>query len=122
MASPIGDQLSLEESEFVDTLQRCFTASGRTKKLKDNKEKGRENEITDFFLATAGCEAIVKVSTMEYQTNLKYLTFEKNQTDHKKKYETQENVGRGRKNEVHNDETRNWRTNHKISTPSTKCQ
>ena len=39
--------------------------------------------------------------------------FWKYKSDHKKKYEAQEKVGRGRKNEVHVDETRNWRTNHK---------
>ena len=48
--------------------------------------------------------------------------FWKNKSDLKKKYETQEKVGRGRKNEVNVDETRNWRTNHKISTSSTKCE
>ena len=57
--------------------------------LKDNQEKGGENEITEFFLAT----------------NLEDLTFEK--LDLKKKYKTQEKVGCGRKNEVHVDETRN---------------
>ena len=31
----------------------------------------------DLFLATAGCEAIMKVSTMAYPTNLEDLTFEK---------------------------------------------
>ena len=49
--------------------------SARTKKLKDNK--GRENKITDLFLATAGSEVIMKVSTMTYPTNLEDLTFEK---------------------------------------------
>ena len=38
---------------------------------------GGENEILDFFLATAGCEAIMKVSTMVYTSNLEDLTFEK---------------------------------------------
>ena len=47
--------------------------------------------------------------------------FWKNKSDNKK-YEAQEKVGRDRKNEVHVDETRNWRTHHKISTPSTKCK
>ena len=77
MASPIGYQLSLEDHDFVDTWLRCFAANARTKKLKDNKENGRENEITDLFLPTAGCEAIRKVSTMAYSTNLEDLTFEK---------------------------------------------
>ena len=70
MASPIRNQLSLEDPDFVDTWQRCFAASARTKKLKDNKEKVGENKITDFFLATAGCEPIMKVSTMAYPTSL----------------------------------------------------
>ena len=58
-----------------------------------------------IFLATAGRETIMKVSTMVYPTNLKDLTFEKNKSDHKKKYEAQEKVGRSRKNKVHVDET-----------------
>ena len=73
MASPIGYQLSLEDSDFIDTWLRCFAASARTKKLKDHKKKGGENEITDFFLATAGCEAIVKVPNMAYLSNLEDL-------------------------------------------------
>ena len=39
--------------------------------------KGGENEITVLFLATAGCKAIMKVSTMAYPTNLEDLAFEK---------------------------------------------
>ena len=38
--------------------------------------------------------------------------FWKNKSDNKKKSETQEKIGCGRKNEVHVDETRNWRINH----------
>ena len=63
----------------------------------------------------------MKVSTVAYPTNLEDLTFEK-KSDHKKKYEAKEKVGRGRKNEVHLEETINWRTNHKISKPSMKCE
>ena len=77
MASLIGYQLSLEDSNFVNTWLRYFAASARTKKLKDNKEKGGENEITNFFLATVGCKVIMKVSTMAYPTNLEDLTFKK---------------------------------------------
>ena len=76
MASPIGYQLFLEDPDFVNTWLRCFTASARIKKLKD-KEKREENEITDLFLVTAGCETIRKVSDMTYPTNLEDLTFEK---------------------------------------------
>ena len=82
----------------------------------------RKREITDLFLATAGCKTIMKVSIMAYPTNLKDLTLWENKSDHKKKYEAQENIGHGRKNEVHVNETRNWWTNHKISTLSIKCK
>ena len=86
IASWIGYQLSIEDSDFVDTWLRCFAASTRTKNLKDNKEKGGENEITDFFLAATGCEVIMKVSTMAYPPNLEDLNFEKKKKlDHKKK-------------------------------------
>ena len=61
MTSPIGYQLSLEDPYFVDTRLRCFAASARTKKPKDDKQKIRENKITDLFLATAGCEAIMSL-------------------------------------------------------------
>ena len=56
MASPIGYQLCLEDADFVDTWQRCFSARARTKKLKDDKEKEGENGITYLFLAIAGRE------------------------------------------------------------------
>ena len=67
----------LEDPDFVDTWLKWFAACARTKKQKDNREKGGENEITDFFLTTAGCKAIMKVSTIAYPTNLKNLTLEK---------------------------------------------
>ena len=114
VASPIGYQLSLEDPDFVDTWLQCFAAGARTKKLKD-KEKGGENEITDLF----------GFSWMRGDNksppNLEDLTFEKNKSDNKK-YDTQEKVGCGWKNEILVDETKNWRTNHKISTPATKCE
>lgn len=107
MASPIGYQLSLEDSDFVDAWIRCFSASARSKKLKDNKEKGGENEITDLFLATAGCEAIMKVSTMAYPTNLENLTFEKISQIIRRNMRPKKKAGSGKKNEVHVVETRN---------------
>ena len=64
MASLVGYQLSLVDPDFVDTWLRCFTASTRTKKLKHDREKKGENQITDIFLATAGCEMIMKLSTI----------------------------------------------------------
>ena len=43
-----------------------FAALARVKKLKDQNVSGEENEITDLFLASAGCEAIKKISVMVY--------------------------------------------------------
>ena len=77
MASLLGYQLSVEESNFIDTWLRCFAMTPRTENLKDDKEKGGENEIMALLLATAGCEAIMKVSNMAYSTNPEDLTFEK---------------------------------------------
>ena len=45
------------------------------KKLRDRRGQGEQNEITDMFLATAGCKAIQKVSTIAYPRNLEELTF-----------------------------------------------
>ena len=47
----------------------------RVKKLRDRWSEGEQNEITDMFLATAGCKAIQKVSMMAYPRNLEELTF-----------------------------------------------
>ena len=77
MASLKGYQLSLEDPDLFDTWLRCFAASARIKMLKDDKEKGGENEITDLFLAPDGCEAIMKVSPTAYHTNLEDQTFKK---------------------------------------------
>lgn len=88
MASLIELQQSLEDSNIIDTLLQCFVASEGTKMLKDYKETKRENEITDLFLTTAGCEAIIKISIMAYPINLEDLTLLKNKSNRKKKYET----------------------------------
>lgn len=45
--------LELKDLDFVDTLLRCFGATKRTK-LKDNKTKVGENEVTNLFIVTAG--------------------------------------------------------------------
>ena len=81
----LGYQWFLKDSDFVNTRLRFFSASARTKKLKDNKEKGGENEIMDLFLATTGCEAIM---SLHHGVSHKpeRLDFWKNKTDHKKKY------------------------------------
>ena len=45
---------------FCQYVATMFSTS-TTKKLKDDKEKGGENKITDHFLATAEYEAIMNI-------------------------------------------------------------
>ena len=117
MASPVGYQLSLEDSGFVDTWLPCFAVSARTKKLKYDKEKGRRKwDYGSLGYSRMGGDN----ESLHHGLSCK-PDFWKNKWDHKK-YEAQEKVGQGWKNEVHVDETRNWRSNHKISTLSTKCE
>ena len=75
MASPIGCLTTLDDPEHVETWISCFEALARVKKVRDRRNEGEQNEITDIFLATAGCEAIQKVSTMSYPRNLEEMTF-----------------------------------------------
>ena len=77
MAFPTGCLTTLDDPEYVETWIICFEARARVKKLKDWRSEGEQNEITDMFLATDGCEAIQKVSTMAYPRNLEELTFKK---------------------------------------------
>lgn len=77
MAQPIGCLLILEDPDFLDAWLRCFDASTRTKKLKGNKAKRRENKVMGLFLVTAGVEAIRKVLKMAHHLKLEELTFQK---------------------------------------------
>ena len=77
MSSLRGYQLSPEIPNFVDTSLRCFAVGLRSKKLKNYNENGGEIVITDLFLAPAGYEVIMNVSTTAYPTSLENLTFEK---------------------------------------------
>lgn len=43
-----------------------FAAQDRARKLKDNKVRGKENEIINLFLALAGCEATMKIYFIAY--------------------------------------------------------
>ena len=56
------------EIDFVETWMRCFAVHA-------NNECRGENEITYLFLATAGCEAIMKISLTTYPRELEELTF-----------------------------------------------
>ena len=64
---------TLDDPEYVEI--RCFEALARVKKLIDRRSEGEQNEITDMFRATAGWEAIQKVSTIAFPRNLEELTF-----------------------------------------------
>lgn len=66
MAMPIGFFLFIKEPDFAKVWLNCFAADARTKKLRHNKASGRNNEITDWFLDTAGCKAIMKVLLIDY--------------------------------------------------------
>lgn len=55
---------------------KCFAVLARVKKFSDSKYRGRVNEETDLFLASAGCDAIKKISVMIYPKMLEDLTFE----------------------------------------------
>lgn len=69
-------QLLLDNPNFVKVWMRWFATTTKTKKLKDSKAVGDYNEIMNFFMATAGCEAVRKVSIMAYQRKLENLHFE----------------------------------------------
>ena len=76
MAAAIGILTRLEDPDYVEMWLKCFSAFARSKKLQDKKNIGRENEITDLFLASAGCEANMKVAVMIYPKDLEDLPFE----------------------------------------------
>ena len=61
-----------DELEHIETWIRCFAVLARIKKLKDEKASRRENEITDIYLATAGGEALKKISKMAYPRELEF--------------------------------------------------
>ena len=75
MALPIGCLNILDDPEYVETWIRCFEVLARVKKLKERQSEEEQNEITDMFLTTTGCEAIQRVSMMAYPKNLEELTF-----------------------------------------------
>ena len=76
MASSIGILTRLEEPDYVEMWLKSFAAHARSKKLQDKKNIGGENEITDLFLASARCEANMRVAVMLYPKDLEDLTFE----------------------------------------------
>ena len=92
MASPIGCLTTVHDPEYLEIWIRHFKALVRVKKLRDRRSEGGQNEITDIFLATAGCETIQKVSTMADPRNLEEIDFQRDWRGNKKEYQTKENV------------------------------
>lgn len=77
MASSIGRLTSFDEPQFVEPWISCFATEVRATKLKGNPVRAEENEITDHFLSSAGCQAIIKISIMVNPKQLQNLTFGK---------------------------------------------
>ena len=75
MASLIGCLTTLDDPEYLETWIRCFEALVKVNKQRDRRSEGEQNAITEMFNATAGCEAIYKVSTIAYPRNLEELNF-----------------------------------------------
>jgi hypothetical protein len=67
------NKMPLNDPNLTELWIRTFEAHVRTRKLKDEKDSA--NEITDLFLATAGIEAIGKVSIMAQPNELEMMTF-----------------------------------------------
>lgn len=63
----------MDKPDFVETWICCFAAHVQVKKLKDHKDARGENKITDLFLASAGSEAIKKISVMTYPREMEKL-------------------------------------------------
>ena len=73
MTSLIETLTMLAQPERTEIRIRCFA---RVKKLKDVNASREENEITDLFLAMAGCEAVKETLTMAYPRELEGSTYE----------------------------------------------
>ena len=99
MASPINPLTRCEEPDYVETRIKCFSAFGRSKKLKDERNTGRENQILVSFLASSGCEAIMKIAVMVYLRGLEDMKFEE-VFKVKKEFETKEETGHWGEDEI----------------------
>ena len=75
MASPIGSLTRLEEPDYVEAWLDCFAALSRNKKWQDQVESDGTNEITNQFMAYAGCEAIMKIKVMVFPRDIQRMSF-----------------------------------------------
>ena len=69
-----ADDLTLDDPDFTEAWLRCFAATARSKKLKDDPTKS-EYPITDLFLSKAGVEAVHRVSIMVHPQCLEDMQF-----------------------------------------------
>ena len=74
MSLPIECMTTLGHPRYLETWIRFFKLLTWVMKLRDKLTEGQQNKITDRFLATAGCKAIQKGSTMPNPRNLEELT------------------------------------------------
>ncbi|XP_047143683.1 uncharacterized protein LOC105843294 [Hydra vulgaris] len=74
MALQVGSNLTLDDPDNAEAWIRCFSASARLKKLKD--EINSSYKITDLFMEKAGIEAIKKISLMVYPEELENMMFD----------------------------------------------
>ena len=75
MASSIGPLTRLDEPDYVETWLECFAAFARVKEWQDERRDDGTNEITNHFMASAGCEAIMKIKVIVYPRVLEKMTF-----------------------------------------------
>ena len=75
MASPIGSLTRLEEPDYVEAWLDCFAALSRNRKWQDQVESDGTNEITNQFMAYAGCEAIMKIKVMVFPRDIQRMSF-----------------------------------------------
>ena len=97
MASPIGCLTTLDDLEYVETGIRCFEALVRVKKLRNRRSQVEQNEITDMFIATAGCEAIHNSNNGLPKKSTR-AEFQRNWRGNKKEYQIKERVSYHGKN------------------------
>ena len=75
MASPIGLLARLDEPDYLEAWLDCFAALSRTRKWQDKSGSDGTNEVTNQFMAYAGCEAIMKIKVMVYPKVMETMPF-----------------------------------------------
>jgi len=74
MASATG-HLQFNDPDQTEAWLRCFAATARSKKLKDDPTT-KEFPVTDLFLSKAGVDAVRRVSIMTHPKELEEMSFD----------------------------------------------